>query len=228
MNNEDLKKNVAIAALKYIQQDAIIGIGSGSTINYFIKALETIKYKIKGAVSSSQDTSFKLKQCGIPLINSNHIDSLSLYIDSADEINDRLQMIKGKGGALTKEKIIAAISKHFLCIADESKYVNLLGKTAPIPLEVIPMARAYVARQIVKLLGALPKYRSGVITENGNVIIDIYNASLIEPIEIEKKLSLIVGVITVGLFTIRTADTALIATNSGGIKFLTKPLSHFR
>lgn len=218
--NNDLKKNAAIAALQYIQPDSIIGVGSGSTVNNFIDMLETIKFKIKGAVSSSRETYFKLKRCGLQVIDSNNIDLLPLYIDSADEINDRLQMIKGKGGALTQEKVIAAISKKFICIADESKYVRILGKNSPIPLEVIPMARAYVARQIVKL-GALPKYRNGVITENGNIIIDIYNASLIEPIEIEKKLSMIVGVVTVGLFTIRSADIALIATSSG-IKTLKK------
>ncbi|WWO97575.1 MAG: ribose-5-phosphate isomerase RpiA [Candidatus Dasytiphilus stammeri] len=221
MNNEDLKKHAARAALQYIEHDTIIGVGSGTTVNNFIEVLETIKSKIIGAVSSSQETSLKLKRCGIPVINSNHIDSLSLYIDSADEINDQLQMIKGKGGALTQEKVIAAMSKYFICIADESKYVRVLGKNSPIPLEVIPMARAYVARQIVKF-GALPKYRSGVITENGNVIIDIYHTSIIEPIEIEKKLSMIVGVVTVGLFTIRSADIALIATNSG-ITTLKKP-----
>ncbi|WWO99567.1 MAG: ribose-5-phosphate isomerase RpiA [Candidatus Dasytiphilus stammeri] len=220
MMNNDLKKNAAIAALQYIQPDSIIGVGSGSTVNNFIDMLETIKFKIKGAVSSSRETYFKLKRCGLQVIDSNNIDLLPLYIDSADEINDRLQMIKGKGGALTQEKVIAAISKKFICIADESKYVRILGKNSPIPLEVIPMARAYVARQIVKL-GALPKYRNGVITENGNIIIDIYNASLIEPIEIEKKLSMIVGVVTVGLFTIRSADIALIATSSG-IKTLKK------
>ncbi|WWO98947.1 MAG: ribose-5-phosphate isomerase RpiA [Candidatus Dasytiphilus stammeri] len=220
MTNEDLKKKVARAAIEYIQPDSIVGVGSGSTINYFIYALEEINFKIEGAVSSSRDTSLKLKKCGISLIDSNHIDSLSLYVDSADEINDALQMIKGKGGALTKEKVIAAIAKNFLCIADESKKVTILGKNSPIPLEVIPMARAYVAREIVKL-GALPKYRIGVITENGNVIIDVYNPSIINPIEMEKKLSMIVGVVTVGLFAIRSADIALIGTRSG-IKTLKK------
>lgn len=208
MNQDTLKKSAAIEALDYIKNDMIIGVGTGSTVNYFIDALKSVKGKIEGAVASSVATAEKLKSLSIPLIDLNSVDALPLYIDGADEINSARQMIKGGGGALTREKIIAAVAEKFICIADPSKQVDLLG-TFPVAVEVIPMARSYVARQIVKL-GGDPVYRQGFITDNGNVILDVYNFKILEPIALEQKLNNITGVVSNGIFAARPADVLLL------------------
>jgi ribose 5-phosphate isomerase A len=203
------KQKAALAALQYIPDDGIIvGVGTGSTVNYFIDALARVAsdLNIKGAVASSLPTEQRLKQHGIPLVDLNSVDSATLpvYVDGADEINDELQMIKGGGGALTREKIIAAVAKKFICIADASKKVAVLGKF-PLPVEVIPMARSYVAREILKL-GGNPVYRTGFVTDNGNVILDVWNLEIIEPLKLERQLNNITGVVTNGLFAARPAD----------------------
>lgn len=213
MNQDALKQKAAEAALAYIEHGIILGVGSGSTMNYFIQLLKKVKNKIEGAVPSSEETALKLKALGIPLYDLNSISELPLYVDGADEINSAYQMIKGGGGALTREKIIAAVSKKFICIADQSKKVDLLG-TFPVALEVIPMARSYVSRQIVKL-GGTPSYRQGFITDNGNVIVDIFNLKILNPIELEQQLNNIVGVVANGIFAMRPADQLLLATEKG-------------
>ena len=217
-NKAQLKKQAAEAALPFIQNDDIVGVGTGSTIQYFIDALATIKSKIKGAVASSKATAAELKKNNIPLFDLNADGPLPIYIDGADEFNSHLQLIKGGGGALTREKIIATASHKFICIVDESKQVEILGKF-PLPIEVIPMARAYVARQLVKL-GGSPVYRENFITDNGNVILDVYNLDLADPLAMEKSLNNITGVVTNGLFAARSADKILIATTHQGIKTL--------
>lgn len=209
----DLKKAVAKEAAQAIEDDAIIGVGSGSTVNCFIDELASIKHTIKAAVASSADTEKRLKAIGVPITELNSVGELSLYIDGADEFNPYFSLIKGGGGALTREKIVAACSVRFICIVDESKQVPVLGKF-PLPVEVIPMARSYVARQLVKL-GGDPTYREGFVTDNGNVILDVYNLDLAEPIKMEKLINNIVGVVTNGLFAMRGADEVLMATASG-------------
>ena len=213
MNPDDLKKAAAIAAINYVPHDTVIGVGTGSTVNYFIDALASIKNKIEGVVASSEATAKRIKALGIPLVDLNSVNKLSVYIDGADEINEHFYMVKGGGGALTREKIIAAVAEKFICIAHEGKRVELLGKF-PLALEVIPMARSYVARQIVKL-GGDPEYRPGFITDNGNIILDVYNLNLVNAIEVEKTLNNIVGVVTCGLFAMRPADILLLACQSG-------------
>jgi ribose 5-phosphate isomerase A len=213
MNQDALKKQVAEAAIKYVPHDTIIGVGTGSTVNFFIDALAAIKNKIEGAVSSSEASKIRLQKLGIPIIDLNSVSTLSVYIDGADEINAHLQMIKGGGAALTREKIVAAVAEQFICIADASKKVDVLGKF-PLPVEVIPMARSYVARQIVKL-GGDPDYRQGVITDNGNIILDVYNLKIIDPLKLEQDLNNITGVVTNGLFARRPADVLLLATEHG-------------
>ncbi len=208
MDKEAEKKIAAEAALDYIKPGMIIGVGTGSTTDYFIKSLKKVKNKIEGAVASSSSTAQKLTALSIPLVDLNHIDELPIYIDGADEINAAKQMIKGGGGALTREKIIAAVAKQFICIVDQSKVVDLLG-AYPLPIEVLPMARSYVARQLVKL-GADPHFRQGVVTDNGNVILDVYNFKILNPIELEKALNNIAGVVANGIFAIRPADIVLI------------------
>lgn len=205
---ETQKKTAAEAALSYIPEDTIVGVGTGSTVHYFIEALATIKHKISGAIASSTATEKKLKEHDITIYDLNSVSDLPLYVDGADEINEQLQMIKGGGGALTREKIIAAVAKKFICIADNSKKVDVLGKF-PLPIEVIPMARSYVARELVKL-GGTPVYRNGFITDNGNVILDVWNLTLLEPVKMEQTLNNIVGVVTNGLFAKRTADVLLL------------------
>ena len=217
MEQEQLKKSAAIAALEYIQTGVVLGVGSGTTINVFIDALKSVKNKIEAAVASSHATTEKLKALSIPVIDLNSASELSLYIDSTDEVNSAKQMIKGGGGALTGEKIVAAVAKKFICIADQSKYVDLLG-TFPVAIEVIPMARSYVARQIVKL-GGDPVYRQGFVTDHGNVILDVHNLKMLNPVELEQKLNNIVGVVANGIFAVRPADVVLLAT-SHGIKVL--------
>lgn len=213
MTQDELKKAVGFAALKFVKPKTIVGVGTGSTAAHFIDALATIKNDIIGAVSSSETSTKKLMEYGIRVFDCNDVDSLDIYVDGADEINHQMQMIKGGGAALTREKIIAAISRKFVCIVDESKVVETLGNF-PLPIEVIPMARSYVAREIFKL-GAKPIYREGVVTDNGNVILDIHDFMIPNAIEMEHKINNIAGVVTVGLFANRGANIALIGTKSG-------------
>jgi ribose 5-phosphate isomerase A len=210
---EEKKQQVAKAALEYVVEDSIIGIGTGSTANYFIDALATIKHKIEGTVASSNATADRLKSHGIPVFELNSVDEISVYLDGADETNQYLHLIKGGGGALTREKIVAAVSKRFVCIADDSKLVDILGKF-PLPIEVIPMARSYVARQLVKL-GGKPIWREGFTTDNGNVILDVHNLKISEPVKLETQLNEITGVVTNGLFASRPADVLLLGSDKG-------------
>ncbi len=212
-NQDELKKIVAKAAIKYVVADSIIGIGTGSTANYFIDELATIKHKIEGTVASSQASADRLKGHGIPVYDLNAVNEISVYIDGADESNKHLHLIKGGGGALTREKIVAAVSQKFVCIADESKLVGTLGKF-PLPVEIIPMARSYVAREIVKL-GGDPIWRENFVTDNGNQILDIHNLEIIDPVSLENQLNNIVGVVTNGLFAIQSANILLLGTPEG-------------
>lgn len=213
MSQDDRKKEVAKAAIEYINDDSIVGVGTGSTVNFFIEELGKIKNRIKGAVSSSVASEELLKQQGIPVLSLNDIIEIPVYVDGADETTEHRHLIKGGGGALTREKIVAAASKEFVCIVDDSKLVPVLG-TFPLPIEVIPMAQSYVAREVVKL-GGQPKLREGFVTDNGNVILDVHNMKIENPIALEEELNGIVGVVTNGLFAIRSADIVLIATNEG-------------
>lgn len=213
MDKEALKKLAAEAALDYIEHGMTLGVGSGSTVNYFIDALKRVKGKIEGAVASSNATAERLKALSIPVIDLNSAGELPLYVDGADEINSAKQMIKGGGGALTREKIVAAAAKKFVCIVDQAKQVDLLGGF-PLPIEVIPMARSYVARQLVKM-GGDPVYRQGLVTDNGNVILDVHNLKILDPVALEKQLNNIPGIVTNGIFAIRPADVVLVATSSG-------------
>jgi ribose 5-phosphate isomerase A len=218
MTQDELKQAVAREAIKYIVDDEVIGVGSGSTANFFIDELAKAKNRIAGAVASSQKTAERLKRHGIRLLDLNGVNELPVYIDGADEITEHLAMIKGGGGALTREKIIAAVAKKFVCIADESKLVPLLGKF-PLPVEVIPMARAYVARQMVKL-GGHPKLREGFTTDNGNIVLDLWGLTILNPVELESTINNITGVVTNGLFARRGANVLLLGTKSG-VKTLT-------
>lgn len=213
MTQDELKQLAAEQALDYIVEDEIVGVGTGSTVNFFIDALAKIKHKIAGAVSSSEASTERLKQHGIPVYELTSIDRLPVYVDGADESNHLLQLIKGGGAALTREKIVAAVAEKFICIADESKLVKKLG-AFPLPVEVIPMARSHVARELVKL-GGDPVYREGVVTDNGNHILDVHNLDILEPIALEQKVNQIVGVVTNGLFAARGADVLLLATKDG-------------
>lgn len=213
MTQDELKKAVGYKALEFVPKDSIVGVGTGSTVNHFIDALATIKNNIQGAVSSSEQSTAKLKAYGIEVFDLNSVDKLDVYVDGADEINEHMHMIKGGGAALTREKIVAAVAEKFICIADESKLVDVLGRF-PLPVEVIPMARSYVAREIVKL-GGDPVYRQGVITDNGNVILDVHNLTITDPKKLETELNAIVGVVTNGLFAVRGADTLLLGTTTG-------------
>jgi len=213
MTQDEMKKAAAKAALDYVETDTIIGIGTGSTANHFIDLLAGIKGRIEGAVASSVASAERLKKHGIPVFDLNAVGDLSLYVDGADESSHHLHLIKGGGGALTREKIVAAASKMFVCIADETKLVDVLGKF-PLPVEVIPMARSYVARQIVKL-GGQPVLREGFTTDNGNVILDVHNLKIMNPVELEGKLNNIVGVVTNGLFAMRPADVLILGTPNG-------------
>ncbi|WP_034944641.1 ribose-5-phosphate isomerase RpiA [Erwinia oleae] len=213
MTQDELKKAVGWAALKYVQPGTIVGVGTGSTAAHFIDALGSIRHQIDGAVSSSEASTQKLKSLGIPVLDLNEVDSLAIYVDGADEINGAMQMIKGGGAALTREKIIAAVADRFICIADASKQVDVLGKF-PLPVEVIPMARSFVARELVKL-GGLPEYRQQVVTDNGNIILDVHNLSILDAVALEKAINALPGVVTVGLFATRGADIALIGSPDG-------------
>ncbi|MXP66751.1 ribose-5-phosphate isomerase RpiA [Pantoea sp. Nvir] len=220
MTQDELKKVVGLAALQYVQPDTVVGIGTGSTVMHFIDALATVKHLIKGAVSSSEASTLRLKNLGITIFDLNEIDTLSIYVDGADEINPHMQMIKGGGAALTREKIVAAVAEKFICIADSSKEVDMLG-SFPLPIEVISMARTYVARELVKL-GGMPKYRQHVVTDNGNIILDVHNLRIVDPITMEKTINALPGVVTVGLFAMRGADIALIGMADGMVKIMKK------
>lgn len=213
MTQDELKKAVAEAALAYVEDDTIVGVGTGSTANFFIDGLAKIKHRIEGTVASSEASAERLKSHGIPVYDLNSVSDIPLYVDGADETNDLLELIKGGGGALTREKIVAAVAKKFICIADGSKKVPVLGKF-PLPVEVIPMARSYVARELVKL-GGDPVYRDGFVTDNGNIILDVHNMVISEPIKMEEAINNITGVVTVGLFAKRSADVLLLGTESG-------------
>ena len=215
MDQNQLKQLVAQAAVKYVPDDCIVGVGTGSTVNFFIDELARIKGRIKGAVSSSEASSKRLKEIGIPVLDLNSIgpDELPLYVDGADEVNHQLHMIKGGGAALTREKIVAAVAQQFICIADASKYVAMMG-AFPLPVEVIPMARSHVARELVKL-GGQPEWRMGVTTDNGNIILDVHGLQIAEPVALEAKINQIVGVVSNGLFAARRADVLLLGTPDG-------------
>ncbi|MCE3218599.1 ribose-5-phosphate isomerase RpiA [Vibrio diabolicus] len=213
MTQDEMKKAAGWAALKYVEKGSIVGVGTGSTVNHFIDALGTIKDNIKGAVSSSVASTERLKELGIEVYECNDVMKLDVYVDGADEINPAREMIKGGGAALTREKIVAAISDKFVCIVDGTKAVDVLGQF-PLPVEVIPMARSYVARELVKL-GGDPAYREGVVTDNGNVILDVHNMQITNPKEMEDKINGIAGVVTVGLFAHRGADVVITGTPEG-------------
>lgn len=213
MNADEMKKQAAWAALEYVKTTGVVGVGTGSTVNHFIDALATIKGQIEGAVSSSNASTQRLKDHGIHVYDLNEVNEVAIYIDGADESNHHLQLIKGGGGALTREKIIAAVADQFVCIADESKLVDVLG-SFPLPVEVVPMSRSYVAREIVKM-GGQPVYREGVITDNHNVILDVHGWDIMEAIALEKDLNNIVGVVTNGLFAMRPADVLLLGSADG-------------
>ncbi|ELE2040144.1 TPA: ribose-5-phosphate isomerase RpiA [Vibrio vulnificus] len=213
MTQDEMKKAAGWAALKYVEKGSIVGVGTGSTVNHFIDALGTMSEEIKGAVSSSVASTEKLEALGIKVFDCNEVASLDIYVDGADEINADREMIKGGGAALTREKIVAAIADKFICIVDGTKAVDVLG-TFPLPVEVIPMARSYVARQLVKL-GGDPCYREGVITDNGNVILDVYGMKITNPKQLEDQINAIPGVVTVGLFAHRGADVVITGTPEG-------------
>ena len=213
MTQDELKQSVAREAIKYIVDDEVIGVGSGSTANFFVDELGKVRNRIAGAVASSEKTAERLKRHGIRLFDLNSVNELPVYIDGADEVTEHLAMIKGGGGALTREKIVATVAKKFVCIADESKLVPVLGKF-PLPVEVIPMARAYVARQMVKL-GGQPKLREGFATDNGNIVLDVWGLSILNPVELETAVNNITGVVTNGLFARRGADVLLLGTKTG-------------
>lgn len=213
MNQVEAKKAVAQAALKYVVPGETLGIGTGSTVNHFIDALAAARLDVRGAVSSSEASSARLKAAGIDVIELNSAGTLSIYVDGADEANKHLQLVKGGGGALTREKIAAAASRRFICIADESKLVGVLGRF-PLPVEVIPMARSYVARELVKL-GGQPNLREGFTTDNGNVILDVAGLEILDPVQLESDIGLIAGVVSVGLFARRPADVLLLGGDSG-------------
>jgi ribose 5-phosphate isomerase A len=213
MTQDDKKKAAAYAALEYVEKDSIVGVGTGSTVNHFIDALATMKNEIEGAVSSSEASTTKLEGYGIEVFDLNSVSDLSVYVDGADEINSYNHMIKGGGAALTREKIVSAVAKKFICIVDDTKNVDILGGF-PLPVEVIPMARSYVARELVKL-GGDPVYREGVITDNGNIILDVHNMKISEPLKLEADINAIVGVVTNGLFANRAADVVLVGSSDG-------------
>ncbi len=213
MTPDEKKQAAAKAALEYVEVGTVIGIGTGSTANYFIDMLADIKHKVDGTVASSEASAARLKQHGIQVLDLNAVDGISVYVDGADETTRHLQLIKGGGGALTREKIVAAVARKFVCIADESKLVDVLGKF-PLPVEVIPMARGYVARRITKL-GGNPIWRDGFVTDNGNIILDVHNLEILEPSKLETELNQITGVVTNGLFALRPADVLILGTDQG-------------
>lgn len=213
LTQDDMKRAVAQAAIAHVPTDSIVGVGTGSTANFFIDELAKIKHKIRGAVASSEASAKRLQGHGIEVLSLNDAGDLPVYVDGADEITRHMHMVKGGGGALTREKIVAAASKKFVCVCDASKLVDVLGKF-PLPIEVIPMARSYVARELVKL-GGQPKLREGFATDNGNIILDVHNLQIMNPVELETTLNQLAGVVTNGLFARRPADVLLLGTPSG-------------
>lgn len=213
MNQDEMKQAVARAALEYVEAGTVVGVGTGSTANYFIDALAGMKSKIEGTVASSVASAERLKGHGIPVYDLNAVNEVAVYVDGADEANRHLQLVKGGGGALTREKIVAAVARKFVCIIDESKLVNRLGRF-PLPVEVIPMARGHVARQIVKL-GGEPVLREGFKTDNGNIILDVHGMDIIDPVKLEEQLNNVTGVVTNGIFAKRPADLLLMGTPNG-------------
>ncbi len=213
MTQDEMKQAVARAALEHVVPGTIIGIGTGSTANFFIDSLAEIKHTIKGTVASSEASAKRLEGHGIPVLDLNSVDEISVYVDGADETNRQAHLVKGGGGALTREKIVAAVAKKFVCIVDSTKVVDLLG-TFPLPVEVIPMARSYVARELVKL-GGEPIYREGFVTDNSNVILDVHGMQISDALELEQKLNNITGVVTNGLFALRPADVVLVGSENG-------------
>ena len=219
MTQDELKKAVGTAAVAYIEPDTIIGVGTGSTVNFFIDALAGVKDRIKAAVSSSEASTARLKALGINVLDLNTVEQFDIYVDGADEINPQMEMIKGGGAALTREKIVSAVAKRFICIADQSKQVAVMGKF-PLPVEVIPMAREYVAREL-RALGGNPVYREGVVTDNGNHILDVHGLQITDSQGLEQTINNIVGVVTNGLFARRGADILLVGTPDG-VKTVTR------
>ncbi|WP_413517051.1 ribose-5-phosphate isomerase RpiA [Photobacterium phosphoreum] len=213
MTQDEMKKAAGWAALEYVTKNSIVGVGTGSTVNHFIDALATRKEEIKGAVSSSVASTERLEQIGITVFDANEVASLDIYVDGADEVNAQFDMIKGGGAALTREKIVAAIAEKFICIVDNTKQVDVLGQF-PLPVEVIPMARSFIGRELVKL-GGDPVYREGVITDNGNIILDVYNIEITDPKAMEDSINALPGVVTVGLFAHRGADVLLVGSPEG-------------
>jgi len=213
LSNDTAKRNAAQAALKYLQPGEVLGVGTGSTVNLFIDLLASRKLDIPGAASSSEASTARLKAIGIPVVDLNSAGTLSLYVDGADEADPHLRLIKGGGGALTREKIVAAASRKFVCVVDESKLVSVLGKF-PLPVEVIPMARSYVARELVKL-GGVPRLREGFTTDNGNVILDVSGFSITDPVKLEAQIGGLAGVVCVGLFARRPADHLIVGSPTG-------------
>jgi len=217
---ESKKQAVARAAIDFIEYDDLLGVGTGSTVDHFIELLKPLKNKISGAVASSVSTQQKLEANGIRVYDLNDVSDIPLYVDGADEVNSNLQLIKGGGGALTREKLIANASKKFLCIVDDSKIVDILGKF-PLPIEVLPMGRSFVAREIIKHKG-MPAWRESFVTDNGNIILDVSHLEIMEPIDLEKKLNQIPGVVTVGLFAERGADQVLVSSDDGVSELMKK------
>jgi ribose 5-phosphate isomerase A len=213
MNQDEMKRKAAEAALEYVVTDSIVGVGTGSTVNHFIDLLADIKHKIEGAVSSSEASTERMKQHGIMVYDLNEVIDIPVYIDGADESDHYLNLIKGGGGALTREKIIAGASNKFVCIADESKLVDVMGKF-PLPVEVIPMARSYIARELVKL-GGRPVWRENFITDNGNIILDVHDLEIMQPVKLENEINKMAGVVTVGIFANRPADVLILGTPQG-------------
>ncbi len=220
MSRDELKQAAACAALQYVEEGAVIGVGTGSTANFFIDALGQGKRRVRAAVASSEQSAARLRAHHIPVCDLNELDDLPVYVDGADEVTAQLAMIKGGGGALTREKIVAAVARRFVCVADESKLVGVLGRFA-LPVEVIPMARSYVARELVRLGGA-PRLRERFVTDNGNVILDVSGLTIADPAALEERLNNIVGVVTNGLFARRGADVLLLGTQ-GGVRTLVRP-----
>ena len=214
MTQDEMKQAVAQAAIEYVEAGTIVGVGTGSTANFFIDELAKIKHKIEGTVASSEASAERLKGHGIEVFDLNSVSEIAVYVDGADEANKFLHLVKGGGGALTREKIVAAASKKFVCIADESKLVDVMGKF-PLPIEVIPMARSLVAREIIKQIGGEPVLREGFTTDNGNIILDVHNLDIMEPTKVEQILNNITGIVTNGLFAVRPADVLLLGTPDG-------------
>jgi ribose 5-phosphate isomerase A len=221
MDQNAQKKSAAEAALAYVEDEMVVGVGTGSTVNYFIEALAAKKGRIKATVASSEASAKRLRALHIPVAELNDTDGCDLYVDGADEVTEHLAMIKGGGAALTREKIVAAASRKFVCIADAGKLVAVLGKF-PLPVEVIPMARSYVARTLVKLTGGMPELRMGVTTDNGNVILDMRGLTIMKPMELEAEIDQIAGVVCNGIFARRSADILLLGTDQG-VRTLNRP-----